>query len=304
MTIPDYAALMLPLLRLASDGQEHRAIDAAEQLAEEFALTADERAELLPNNRQAVLVNRISWARIYLRRAGLLDNSGRGVFRITESGSAVLEQNPDHIDVRFLRQFPEFVEFQGGPARALNDQINVEKVSTPHETLALSYETLRRALAQDLLDRVKSSPPRFFEQLVVDLLVAMGYGGSRADAGRAVGQSGDNGVDGIINQDPLGLDTIYLQAKRWDGTVGRPVVQGFAGSLEGFRAHKGVFITTSSFSQDAGAYVERIGKTIILIDGEKLAELMMDHGIGVTDVETYRVKRIDEDYFGGEQVVS
>ena len=214
-----------------------------------------------------------------------------------------MKSNPDKINVKFLKQFSEFVEFQNLSRQSARTGTEVETEEldeTPEETLESSYQNLRRNLAQELLDRVKKCSPRFFENLVVDLLVAMGYGGSRKDAGQAVGQSGDGGIDGIIKEDKLGLDVVYIQAKRWEGTVGRPVAQAFAGSLEGQRARKGVLITTSQFSQDAKDYVSRIEKKIVLIDGEQLAQLMIDHGIGVAEVATYTVKKMDLDYFGEE----
>ncbi len=238
----------------------------------------------------------------YTLQAGLLENTGRGKFRITERGFKVLESNPDHINQSFLLQFPEFLEFKN---RTNKSEIPVEEIEpqttqTPEEILDTSYQSLRDKLAQEILERIMSCSPRFFERLVVDLLVRMGYGGSRKDAGRAIGQSGDGGVDGIINEDRLGLDVVYIQAKRWEGTVGRPVVQAFAGSLEGFRAKKGVLITTSTFSKDAMDYVGRIEKKIVLIDGEQLAQFMIDYGVGVAEMVTYTVKRIDLDYFDEE----
>ena len=327
MAIPDYQSCMLPLMRLASDGQEHIYGDAIELLAEQFHLTEQDRKELLPSGQEPRFDNRVGWAITYLKKAGLLERSGRGRFRISQRGVEVLNQNPANINTRFLRQFPEFLEFQrktdskqdgndaelsqaplvqvaSSPNRHRNGlqeaPVEVELRQTPQEILDASYQSLRRTLAQDLLERVKASPPRFFENLVVDLLVGMGYGGSKKDAGQAVGQSGDGGIDGIIKEDKLGLDAVYIQAKRWDGTVGRPVVQAFAGSLEGQRARKGVLITTSQFSQDAKDYVTRIEKRIVLIDGEQLAQLMIDFGVGVAEVATYTVKKVDSDYFGVE----
>ncbi len=199
-----------------------------------------------------------------------------------------------------MKQFPEFLEFQKGTRSSQKEEEIEDAQRTPFETLEVAYQDLRRALAQDVLDRVKRCSLKFFEKLVVDLLVAIGYGGSKKDAGQAVGRCGDDGVDGIIKEDKLGLDVVYIQAKRWEGTVGRPTVQEFAGSLEGHRARKGVLMTTSRFSQDAKDYVGRIEKKIVLIDGEQLAQLMIDHGIGVTEVVSYAVKRVDSDYFEEE----
>jgi restriction system protein len=301
MTIPDFQSFMLPFLHLLGDGQEHSLSEVIETLAEAFRLTEDDRKELLPSGRQAKLDNRVGWTRTHLKKAGLLESVGWGRFRITERGFEVLRSNPDYINVKYLEQFPEFYEFRHS-SRQSNKQEEVEEIpdQTPEEILELGYQSLRRTLAQDILERVKSCSPRFFERLVVDLLVTMGYGGSREDAGQAIGQSGDEGIDGIIKEDRLGLDAVYIQAKRWENTVGRPVVQGFAGSLEGQRARKGILITTSQFSQEAKDYVNRIEKRIVLIDGEQLAQFMIDYGVGVTEKATYTVKRIDEDYYSGE----
>jgi restriction system protein len=304
MPIPDFQTLMLPVLQIAGDGQPHSTGEVIEIIASHFGLSDEDRNELLPSGRQFRLDNRISWARAYLKMAQLVENAGRGHFVITPRGLQVLQSNPHRIDINFLKQFPEFTN-----ARLRSDRNNEEHAEdnaepitqTPEEILEASYQDLRTNLAKELLERVKACSPRFFEKLVVDLLLAMGYGGSRKDAGAAIGQSGDGGIDGIIKEDRLGLDIVYIQAKRWDGTVGRPVVQAFAGSLEGFRARKGVFITTSTFSKDAREYVERIEKKIVLIDGEQLAQFMIDYGIGVTEVATYTVKKADQDYFGEMQ---
>jgi restriction system protein len=297
--VPNFQVFMLPLLRLASDGQQHRIAEAVDALADSFRLSLEERNELLPSGRQTRLTNRVAWARAHLKAAGLLENPARGSFRITEIGRAVLADEPHDLAMKDLDQFPGYTDFRVGkpgteltepPAAHPGDQ-------TPEEAMEMNHELIRKAVADDLLLRLHEATPEFFEQLVVDLLLAMGYGGSRTEAGRAVGRTGDGGIDGVINEDRLGLDTIYIQAKRWQGTVGRPVVQAFAGSLEGVGAHKGVLITTSSFSTDAHDFVTRIGKRIVLVDGEQLAELMMDHGVGVTSVASYELRRVDEDFF-------
>jgi restriction system protein len=299
MAVPDFQTLMLPLLKFAADRQEHSTSDTIDALALEFRLTDEERKELLPSGRQSRFDNRVGWARTYLKKAALLEGAGRGKFRITARGLKVVKDNPPRIDMKFLERFQEYVEFRNLSRQEEELTENVEKASqTPEEVLELSYQNLRRDLAQELLERIMGCSSRFFERLVVDLLVAMGYGGSRKDAGEAVGQSGDGGIDGIIKEDRLGLDVVYIQAKKWEGTVGRPVVQTFAGSLEGQRARKGILITTSQFSREARDYVERIEKKIVLIDGQQLAQLMIDHNVGVAEVETYTVKRVDLDYFG------
>jgi restriction system protein len=302
MAIPPYQTIMLPLLRIARDGQEHTATEAIEALARQFHLSEQDRKELLPSGTQQKFNNRVGWARTYLTKAGLLETTGRARFRITPRGREVLSTGVDHIDNQFLRQFPEFRDFARVHEEDVAGQVSnrVELSQTPEESLETIYQELRRELANDLLTRIKSSSPRFFENLVVDLLVAMGYGGSRKDAGQAVGQSGDGGIDGIIKEDKLGLDVVYIQAKRWEGPVGRPVVQGFAGSLAGHQANKGVLITTSHFTQDAKEYVSRIGMKIVLVDGEQLAQFMIDHGLGVAEVATYTLKKVDLDYFSSE----
>ncbi len=315
---------MLPLLRIVEDGREYDASRCAEAIAERFAVSADERQRLLPSGRQRMLDNRVGWARTYLVKAGLLERTGsHGTVRITERGRQALQSGVARIDIGYLSQYPEFEEFRRRPTAPSGNGAEPEvkggleaapidvavhgkfpasdetmiASQTPVELLESSYQRLRQALAEELLDRISQSSPQFFEQLVVDLLVAMGYGGSRADAGQAVGRSGDDGVDGIIKEDRLGLDVVYVQAKRWDQPIGRPAVQAFAGSLEGHRARKGVFIKTSRFTSDAKDYVTRIEKRIVLIDGDQLAQYMIDHGVGVADVAAYQVKRVDADYF-------
>ncbi len=287
---------MLPILQLLGDQQEHFLRDIIDQLAAHFGLSQDERNQLLPSGTQPVFANRAAWGRTYLGKAGLLETVGRGKIRITTRGLDVLKSQPPAINIALLNQFPEFEAFHRASPKA--EAPATAEVETPEEAMESNHQGLRAALALDLLDRIKKCSPQFFERLVVDLLVAMGYGGSRKDAGEAVGRSGDGGIDGIIKEDRLGLDIVYIQAKRWESTVGRPQVQAFAGSLEGHRARKGVFITTSQFTPDAREYVTRIEKKIVLIDGERLAQFMIDHHVGVTHVATYQVKKVDADYFG------
>jgi restriction system protein len=239
-----------------------------------------------------------------LKNAGLIDNSVRGKVRISDEGRKVIAQKPAAINCRFLKQYPSYQDFCGQISSAEDDEKTdavLERTKSPEELIEESCQALRNALADELLDPLKAKPPHFFEQVVVDLLLKMGYGGSHADAGRAVGRSGDGGIDGIIKQDPLGLDAVYIQAKRWENTVGRPDVQRFAGSMEAVRASKGVMLTTSTFSADAKAYVNQIGRKIVLIDGRQLARLLFDHGIGVETARTYVVKKLDQDYFQDEE---
>ena len=295
---------MLPFLRFLSDGQEHSLRDAEGSLAEHFSLSDTERAELLPSGQQGVFKNRIGWAKSYLKKAGLIEALKRGVFKITDRGVKTLATNPARVDIRFLQQFPEFVEFRDASKGAgynpslsgLTEPVPIAAV-TPEEAIESAYQGLRDQLAQELLGVVLSCSPTFFEQLVVDLLVKMGYGGSRRDAGERIGRSGDGGIDGIIKEDRLGLDTLFIQAKRWQGSVGRPEVQKFVGALQGQRARKGVFITTSTYTADVVDYVARIDTKVILIDGKALSNLMVDFDVGVSASATYVVKRIDSDYF-------
>jgi len=300
--IPDYQSIMLPLLRLASDGETHRFRSAVEKLGEEFGLSSEERRELLPSGKQPTFDNRVGWARTYMTKAELLDSPKRGLFQITPRGSKVLSENPLSINVSFLEQFDEFLAFrtQRNPkneSSAAPPVTSSTDDSTPEETLESAYQSLRSDLATEILETVKGCSPAFFEDLVVDLVVKMGYGGSRKEAGQAIGRSGDEGIDGIIKEDRLGLDIIYIQAKRWEAVVGRPEIQKFAGALQGQRARKGIFITTSSFSREATDYVKNIDTKIILIDGPTLADYMIDNNVGVSLEATYELKRIDSDYF-------
>jgi restriction system protein len=306
MPVPDYQTLMLPVLQVAEDGKEHSISEVSEILAASFRLTEEEQMEMLPSGKQRKLVNRVAWAKTYMAKARLFESVSRGKFRITSRGAALLKGNPAKIDVGVLNQFPEFLEFRERSKPIKTDSVNgsesevVSAQQTPQESLESSFQALHAQVAEDLLERIAKVSPQFFEKLVVDLLVAMGYGGSRKDAGQAIGKSGDDGIDGIIKEDRLGLDAVYIQAKRWKANVGRPEVQSFAGSLEGYRANKGVFITTSQFSSEAKDYVNRIGKKIILIDGDQLSTLCLEFGIGVEPVTTYKVQRIDSDYFEEE----
>lgn len=299
MTIPDYQSLMLPLLKLAGENTEVSISAAVERLSEMFGLSEEDRQKLLPSGRQFTFENRVGWARTYMKKAGLLDYPRRAHLRITDRGREVLSTNPSRVDNRILKQFPEFLEFQSRDEsdETASEGTDVPASATPEESIEHAYAQIRSSLASELIVKVKACTPSFFEQLVVDLLVAMGYGGSRRDAGRAVGRSGDGGIDGVINEDRLGLDIVYIQAKRWEGAVGRPEIQKFVGALSGHRARKGAFITTSTFTRDAEEYVSRIDTKIVLVNGEQLAGLMIENGIGVTPQAVYEVKRVDSDYF-------
>lgn len=299
MPIPDFESIMLPLLKLTADSKEHLMAEDRDIIANTvFHLTDDERRVLLPSGSSKTYDNRFGWARTYLTKAGLVEVTGRGKYKITKRGLDVIRKSPLVINNDFLMQFPEYQEFKKSSRQDGGEKTPKPAPQTPEEVLEAAYTELRQQLAQDILERMKASDPSIFEQRVVDLLVKMGYGGSRKDAGEAIGGSGDGGIDGRIKEDRLGLDAIYIQAKRWEGSVGRPVVQAFAGSLEGQRAKKGIFITTSQFSQDAKEYVKIIEKKIVLIDGEQLAQFMIDYNVGVTETASYVIKKVDSDYFG------
>jgi len=295
---------MLPVLRLCGNGQVRSSRELVEAIGDSFRLSTEQRKELLPSGRQPILDNRIGWAKTYLKKAGLLDSPRRGQVVITERGRSVLTENLDRIDITYLERFSEFIEFRDTPrtehAETSASTVDISPTGTPEKALESAYQELRESLAEEILAKVKECNPDFFELLVVELLVAMGYGGSRKDAGERVGRSGDGGIDGIIKEDRLGLDVIYIQAKRWESSVGRPEVQKFVGALQGQRARKGVFITISLFTRDAIDYAANLESKVILIDGRQLAQLMVDFNIGVTRVSSYEVKRIDNDYFTEE----
>lgn len=298
MAVPDFQSFFKPLLDLAADGKEHSMQEAREVIAKTMALPEADMKELLPSGMQSKFDNRVAWAKSYFVQAKVLESPRRGHFRITQRGLDLHKKVHKRIDVRILNQYPEFIEFH--KARSPKEEEPEAQAETPEETLQKAYEGIRSDLVGQIVERITDNSPQFFERLVIDLMVAMGYGGSRADAGKSIGGSGDEGIDGIIKEDRLGLDLVYLQAKRWDGTVGRPEVQKFVGALHGKRAKKGVFITTGKFSDDARRYVETIDPKVILIDGRMLAGLMIDHGLGTTTTATYQIKRIDSDYFAEE----
>ena len=302
MAIPDYQTCMLPLLRFYGDGKEHTFTEAVEALAKTFRLTDAELRELLPSGQQEIFRNRVGWARTYMKKAGLIDAPKRGVNIITKRGQDILKSKPTKLDVEDLSKFKEFKDF-----KALRHTRTEELESdtetnhrAPEESLESAYQKLRVDLASELLQRLKLCSPSFFERLVVEVIVKMGYGGTRKDAGKAIGRSGDGGIDGMIKEDKLGLDAIYIQAKRWENTVGRPEIQKFVGALTGQRAKKGLFITTADFSAEAKTYALQIDTKIVLIDGEMLAQLMIDYNVGISTVAAYEIKKIDSDYFSEE----
>jgi restriction system protein len=301
MSLPGFQDTFLPILEYLRDGQPHRAKDTFAYVRTLFVLTEEEETGLLKNGRTR-LMDRVLWAITYLRKAGLIESISRGVFRITVRGKSLLAEEPKTLSMKDLQRYPEYLEFRN---REKSEDEESESISTssssqrtPQENLQAIYESMREQLELELLDALKTTSPTFFEQIVVRLLVAMGYGGSIEDAGRTTKRTGDDGIDGVINEDRLGLDLIHIQAKRYTSqVVGRPDVQNFAGSLEGQRGRKGVFITTTSFSSDAHEYVKRIEKKIVLIDGTQLARLCVDFGIGVANGTTYTVKKFNPDFF-------
>ena len=302
MPIPDYQSIMLPLLKFAGDKKEHSIREAIEHIANIFNLSEEERRELLPSGKQFIIDNRVGWSKTHLKKAGLLkDGSIKGHFQITERGLEILNEKPTRIDVKFLKRYPEYIDFITIRKEKGEEEKEEENLTqTPQELLEYGYQRIKKDLASELLNFVKKSSPRFFEKLVVELLIKMGYGGSLKDAGKAIGQSGDGGIDGIIKEDKLGLDIIYIQAKRWENVVGSKEVRNFVGSLAGQKANKGVFITTSSFTRDALDYVKTIPHKVILIDGETLAQLMIENDVGVSKITSYDIKKIDSDYFEEE----
>jgi restriction system protein len=298
--IPDYQTLMAPVLRCAVEN-EVRIGDVIERLANEFGLTLDERAELLPSGTQSTFSNRIHWAKTYLKQAGLVESTRRGHFKTTEIGKAILQDSSVVVNNRFLKTFPEFVAFQNrGKLETPEPQNEIAPFdATPEEVLRQAYNKINESISNELLDRLRLGTPAFFERCIVQLLLAMGYGGSSEDAGRAIGQSGDDGVDGVIDQDPLGVDQIYIQAKRYgsDNQVGPAAIREFFGSLSLKKAQKGIFVTTSGFTKSASETARQIGGRIVLIDSNQLGKLMVRYNVGCRDQDIVHIKRVDEDFF-------
>ena len=302
MAIPDFQTLMRPLLDLHADREEHLNRDLVNALAEQFSLTPEERREMLPSGRAKTFDNRVGWAKTYISAAGLIEAPRRAVLIITEKGVQALVDHPKTIDLRVLAKLNgsrSVRERRRDEKQELEQErdVGIEIHETPEEAVENAYLTLRNDVEREIVAKILANPPEFLERVIIDLVVKMGYGGNRKDAGEAIGRSGDEGIDGIIKEDPLGLDIIYLQAKRYEGTVGRPEIQKFAGALQGQRARKGIFITTSSYSKDAKEFASKIDTKIILIDGSTLAKLMFDHGVGVSVNTVYEVKKVDTDYF-------
>lgn len=300
--LPKFEDMMLPLLRLIADGKQTIA-DSLPALQTHFSLTEEQMAALLPSGKQATISNRAHWARNYMRHAGLVTAVSRGHYEITPEGQSLLGKGPTRIDKSVLEQFAPYREWQklsgSGPDTAQPSGSVVAVTETPEDRIEQAWQVLDKALIEDLLEQVLALSPARFEQLIIDLLIAMGYGDGRSEMGHAIGKSGDGGIDGVVNEDKLGLDAVYIQAKRYaaDNTVGRPALQAFVGSMTGESATKGVFVTTSSFSSGAVEYVRLISQRVVLIDGQRLARLMIDHGVGVVVESTYVLRRIDANFF-------
>jgi restriction system protein len=300
MAVPDFQACMLPLLRFLADGKNRTKREAVEYISRVFSLSDEDRAALIPSGKQSLVANRIGWARTYLAKAGLVQAPKRGIMAITDRGRELLAEKPAAVTMKLLERYPEYQEFRAirrEKATPDTDDPAEEVLKTPEEALQDAYAGIRADVETEILAKVQSCSPGFFERLVVELLVRMGYGGSRLDAGQVIGGSGDAGIDGLIKEDRLGLDLLYVQAKRWKEQVQRPEIQKFAGALQGQRAKKGVFITTSSFSSGAREFAEQIESRIVLIDGRGLARFMVDFNLGVSIANTYEIKKIDHDYF-------
>jgi restriction system protein len=306
MPIPDFQSVMRPLLEVLSDCKEWRMRDVTDALATRFQLTPHEREEMLPSGQQTLFNNRVGWAKTHLKGAGLILNPNRGKVTLSDEGRRVLASHPEAINCRFLRQYPSYLELVGrsrseDDGEAEDSVDGTESDQTPLELMDESFHALRRATADELLVKLRECSPGFFEKIVVKLLQAMGYGGVTGEA-LVTGRSGDAGIDGIIKEDKLGLDVVCIQAKRWEGTVGRPVIQGFVGSMDFVRARKGVILTTSTFTRDANEFVERIeGKKVVLIDGPQLADLMIDHNVGVLPTKSFELKEVSNDFFDEDE---
>lgn len=301
MAIPDYETLMLPILQFLSDGKNRKTSEVVSYVSDLFNLTEEERKQLIPSGRAKLISNRVGWACTYLRKAGLIRSQLRGWNQITENGQAVLSEKPGKVNNAYLSRFEAFQEFRTNRAAKSGipseSSVSEHEEKTPEEIIGLQKELINYNISRDLLDLVVSMEPDAFEQMVVDLLIAMGYGGSVEDAGRAIGKAGDGGIDGIINEDVLGLETIYIQAKRWANTVPIDKVRDFAGALLSKQSNKGVFITTSSFPSSAYDFTSSIDRKLVLIDGEMLARLMIKYNLGVSVKQTLEIKEIDSDYF-------
>jgi restriction system protein len=299
MAIPDFQSIMLPVLESLADEQVHERREIIDSAANKFEITEEEMEKKYENGRHRVFGSRVSWSLQYLKQAGLIQSPDRAKYQITERGISVLKEKPQRITAKYLKKFPEFAGYHQGKGKVKAEQgqdSDTEQI-TPQEYIDIGYAKIMKQLAEEILANVLRCSSYFFESLVIDLLLAMGYGGSRQEAGQVTQRGADGGIDGIIKEDRLGLDVIYVQAKRWEAPVGRPEIQKFAGALMGQKAKKGVFITTSTFTQEAVSFSDSIENKIVLIDGKRLAQLMIEHSIGVSIDQSYDIKKIDSDYF-------
>lgn len=300
MTVPDYETLMLPILEFLSDNQERKTSEIVTHVSTRFNLSEEDMRALIPSGRAMLVNNRVGWACTYLRKARLISSRQRGMNQITEDGQSSLSQKPNKIDSAFLSQFEKFQDFRRETTNKTDSEATTTEASeekTPEEIIGIQSEIINNSIQKDLLEQITNMEPNSFEQLVVDLLIAMGYGGTAEDAGRAIGRTNDGGIDGVIKEDVLGLDTIFVQAKRWKNIVPIKEIRDFAGALLSKRSNKGVFITTSTFPPSAHDFVSSIDRKIILIDGERLASLMIKFNLGVSTKQTIEIKEIDTDYF-------
>ncbi len=299
--VPDFQSLMLPLLKLLRDKQIHKSSELVSQIADQFNLSEEDRNEMLPSGTQLKLTNRVHWAISHMKHAGLLENTSRGSCRITDAGLDVLARSPELINLKYLRMFQVFKDWEDAFRQPKGNESPVENgeliIVPPDELMETSHSELTKVLRSEILEKIKNCTPKFFEQLVIDLLLKMGYGGSKVEAGEVLGKSNDGGIDGLIKEDRLGLDTIYVQAKKWENSVPVSQVRDFAGALLSKKAKKGIFITTSSFPNSAKEFVASIEPRIVLIDGPQLAELMIEHDLGVSVKKTFAVKKLDIDYY-------
>jgi restriction system protein len=298
MAVPAFQEMFLPFLQLLADSQGHPLSQVATHVADRFRLTDEDKSEMIPSGQSSKLANRVGWARTHLKFAGLIEQVQPGVYRITEAGRNVLRNPPPTLNLKFLDTIPQHYEwFHRRKVAMPTAPVRIESGETPEEKLAGLVEDMRQSLAAELKQTLAEIDPFRFERVVLDLLIAMGYGGSRTESGWVTKRTGDEGIDGVINEDRLGLSQVHIQAKKWKGSVGRKEIQSFVGALAGQQAHKGVFITTGDFTSEARAYAKNLAQKIILIDGHRLAELMIDHGVGVAEERAYSVKKIDSDYF-------
>jgi restriction system protein len=299
MPVPNFQSLMLPVLKTAAQG-EVKFSAVISLLAKSLGLSQEDISELVPSGKQTVLANRVGWAKTYLKKANLIEYTKRGYFSITQLGKDVLESNPSEINSAYLMEFEDFRQFKKVTEDEESSIILTNDVTqTPHELIASAHKQIQSALIQDLLDRILAAPPDFFERLIINLLMSMGYGGSVQNSGRALGKSGDDGIDGVIDQDALGLDRVYIQAKRYSpgNSIGSGAIRDFFGSLDRHKANKGLFVTTSSFSSSAKETIEFLSKRIVLIDGNQLAKLMISFNVGCRIEQTLYIKKIDEEFF-------